>query len=38
MVSKKQFDIDPILKWEIVKTCNKYREGIDIVNYVWREY
>ena len=34
---KNKFGIDPILKWEIVKRCSKYKSGggIDIVNYVW---
>ena len=31
---KNKFDIDPILKWEIMKRCSKYKGRIDIVNYV----
>ena len=34
---KNKFRIDPILKWEIMKRCSKYKEGIDIVNYVWKK-
>ena len=35
---KNKFGIDPILKWEIVKRCSKYKvAGIDIVNYVWKK-